>query len=123
MNRPAGFLCISLLVASIASAPLAASAAAGISVSKVVNVSRDQTAQNETPLAVNPLNPLNMITGANDWNYNDGCAVNASLDGGKSWTTTFPNGFLCWRPLIFHYLDYLMNFLLKQNHLYYLLKL
>src|SRR5689334_7553769 len=58
-----------------------------------VDVSRDQTAQNETPLAINPLNALNLITGANDWNYNDGCAVNATFDGGKSWTSTLPSGF------------------------------
>ena len=50
----------------------------------VVNVSRDTTAQNETPLAVNPANPSNMITGNNDWNYNDGCGVNATYDGGKT---------------------------------------
>ena len=61
---------------------------------KVVDVSNDQTAQNETPLAVNPLNPQNLITGANDWNYNDGCGVNATFDGGKTWTPTLPNGFL-----------------------------
>jgi hypothetical protein len=60
----------------------------------VVNVSRDTTAQNETPLAVNPRDPNNLITGSNDWNYNDGCAVNASFDGGKSWTPTLPNGFV-----------------------------
>ena len=36
----------------------------------------------------NPLNPLNLITGANDWNANFGCAVSASFDGGKSWTPT-----------------------------------
>ena len=60
----------------------------------VVNVSRDTTAQNETPIAVNPLNPNNLITGNNDWNYNGGCGVNASVDGGKSWTPTLPNGFL-----------------------------
>ena len=60
----------------------------------VVNVTNDTTAQNETPLAVNPRNPQNFIVGGNDWNYNDGCSVNASLDGGKSWTATLPNGFL-----------------------------
>jgi hypothetical protein len=60
----------------------------------VVDVGNDTTAQNETPIAVNPANPRNFIVGANDWNYNDGCAVNASFDGGKTWTPTVPNGFL-----------------------------
>ena len=68
----------------------------------VENVSRDTTAQNETPVAVNPLNPDNLITGNNDWNYNDGCGVNASFDGGKSWTPTLPNGFV---PGITKYTD------------------
>ena len=65
-----------------------------ITVSSVVDVSRDQTAQNETPIAINPARPANMITGANDWNLNDGCAVSATNDGGTTWTPTFPNGFV-----------------------------
>jgi hypothetical protein len=60
----------------------------------VVNVSNDTTAQNETPLAVNPRNSQIMITGNNDWNYNDGCGVNSTSDGGRTWTRTLPNGFV-----------------------------
>jgi len=82
----------------VSSTPTAPSALRAVKASSssafVVNVTNDTTAQNETPLAVNPLNSLNFVTGANDWNYNNGCAVNASFDGGKTWTKTLPNGFI-----------------------------
>src|SRR5881392_288164 len=85
-----------LAAALLASAALIvpASAGAAIQISKTVDVSADQTAQNETPIAINPANPSNMITGNNDWNYNDGCGVNTTVDGGATWTPTLPNGFI-----------------------------
>jgi hypothetical protein len=82
------------LVAVLAAGLVLAAPAGAITVSPVVDVSRDQLSQNETPIAVNPANPDNMITGANDWNFNDGCAVNASFDGGQTWTPTLPSGFV-----------------------------
>jgi hypothetical protein len=102
--RRATSICLALmLVACNAEAPadLVVSESA-LSNPLVVNVSDDRTAQNETPLAVNPTDPENLITGNNDWNYNDGCGVNASFNGGKSWTKTFPFGFV---PGITKYTD------------------
>jgi hypothetical protein len=89
-------IALAVLVTVAFAAALAGSAAAGngITISSVVDVSQDQLSQNETPIAINPANPDNMITGANDWNYNDGCAVNTTMNGGTSWTPTLPNGFL-----------------------------
>jgi hypothetical protein len=93
--RPASVaLAAMTLVAGSLVATAATASTSSITISNVVDVSADQTAQNETPIAVNPANPSNMITGSNDWNYNDGCGVNTTLDGGKTWTPTLPNGFL-----------------------------
>jgi hypothetical protein len=80
--------------ASAPTEPRGASFAFATGPSFITNVSDDTTAQNETPVAVNPVNSQNLITGNNDWNYNDGCGVNASFDGGKSWTKTLPRGFI-----------------------------
>jgi hypothetical protein len=83
-----------LVVAALAVGAAIATPAGAITVSPVVAVGGDVLSQNETPIAVNSANPSNMITGANDWNYNDGCAVNTTKDGGHTWTPTLPNGFL-----------------------------
>jgi hypothetical protein len=102
----AGVACSDQVPVDQAIAPAATSAlqslTGSISVNSVVNVTRDTTAQNETPLAVNPRNTQNLITGNNDWNYNDGCGVNASFNGGKTWTKTLPNGFI---PGVTRYTD------------------
>ena len=108
MQRKSLAIAVTLFAASAATAcstdritdsriPSAAGARYGVSSNAppmVVNVSDDTTAQNETPLAVNPRNPQIMITGSNDWNYNDGCGVNSTADGGRTWTKTLPNGFI-----------------------------
>lgn len=98
MHRPLLLAATCALAAALVLVAPTTSSAAGIGV-RVVDVSQstasgDVLSQNETPIAVNPADPRNMITGANDWNYNDGCAVNASFDGGRTWTATLPNGFL-----------------------------
>jgi BNR repeat-like domain len=91
-------IALAALAALAVTAALTGSATAGsgggITISSIVDVSRDQTSQNETPIAINPADSSNMITGANDWNYNDGCAVSTTKDGGSTWTPTTPDGFL-----------------------------
>lgn len=52
-----------------------------------VNASNHPSAQNETSIAANPLNPLNLVGGANDYRCGDaGAGYYASTDGGATWT-------------------------------------
>jgi hypothetical protein len=82
------------VLAVCAVSAIAAASAGAVTISKPVNVTRDDTAQNETPLAVDPAHPNIMVSGANDWNYNDGCGQYVSTDGGRSWTGALPEGYL-----------------------------
>lgn len=89
---------VAVLAGALIGFPIRTGASPSIKVS-VVNVSQstpsgDVLSQNETPIAINPMDSDNMITGANDWNFNDGCAYNTSFDGGKTWTATLPDGFI-----------------------------
>ena len=82
------------LLTVVVLAAIAAGSAGAVTISKPVNVTRDETSQNETPLAVDPANPSIFVSGSNDWEYNDGCGQYVSVDGGRSWTGARPEGYL-----------------------------
>jgi hypothetical protein len=75
-------------------AAVGARSAGATTISTPVDVTRDNTSQNETPLAVNPANPNIMVSGSNDWEYNDGCGQYVTVDGGSAWTGALPEGYL-----------------------------
>jgi hypothetical protein len=82
------------VLAVLAASAFAAGSAGAYTVGNPVNVTHDQLSQNETPLAVNPANPSMLLSGSNDWNYNDGCGMYVSTNGGRSWSGALPEGYL-----------------------------
>jgi hypothetical protein len=89
-----GLVRLLAVVTVCAVSAIAAASAGAVTISKPVNVTRDDTSQNETPLAVDPANPNILVSGSNDWNYNDGCGQYVSTDGGRSWSGALPDGYL-----------------------------
>ena len=84
-------------LASILLLLVAAQPAAATTIGSVVNASNDLYTNNEITIAHNPLHPLNLITGWNDWNRNEGCGVSRSLNGGQTWSThSFIPGITPW---------------------------
>jgi hypothetical protein len=70
---------------------------AATTIGAVVNASNDDFTNNEITIGMNPTNPLNIITGWNDWNRNEGCGVSRSLDGGQTWSeNSFIPGITPW---------------------------
>jgi hypothetical protein len=64
-------------------------------VSNVVNVSNDgpdNNGDNELDIAINPVNPSNMIAGWNDYGVGNSCGVGYTTDGGKTWQTDWLRG-------------------------------
>jgi len=71
------------------------SAAQAASVSNVVNVSNDEpdnNGDNELDIAINPVNPSNMVAGWNDYGVGNSCGVGYTTDGGKTWQTDWLRG-------------------------------
>ena len=88
---------ISPIAAALLLLAVAVQPAAATTIGAVVSASNDHVTNNEITIAHNPTNPLNVITGWNDWNRNEGCGVSRSTDGGQTWSTnSFIPGITPW---------------------------
>jgi hypothetical protein len=84
---------VALLVGSLAvSLPAAALAASVASTANITNDGPADNGDNEVDIAVNPINPSNLIAAWNDYGPGDSCGLGYSLDGGQTWTTSWLHG-------------------------------
>jgi hypothetical protein len=72
-----------------------AGASATTSVLSITNISNDGPAangDNEVDIAINPTNPKNLIAAWNDYGPGQSCGIGSSMNGGRTWTTTWLRG-------------------------------
>jgi hypothetical protein len=88
---------LSPLLATLALLGVVIQPVAATSLGAVVNVTGDLYTNDEITIALNPANPLNLISGYNDYNRNEGCGTNRSPDGGQTWSAhSFIPGITPW---------------------------
>jgi hypothetical protein len=61
-------------------------------VQNVVNITHDDTGDNELDIAINPTNSSNMIAGWNDYGVGNSCGVGYTTDGGRTWQSDWLRG-------------------------------
>jgi hypothetical protein len=72
--------------------PTAALAASVVSVANITNDGPADNGDNEVDIAVNPTNTQNLIAAWNDYGPGDSCGLGYSLNGGRTWTTSWLPG-------------------------------
>jgi hypothetical protein len=83
---------ISIAVIAALALAIGVSAAQAASVASPVNVTHDDSGDNELDIAINPTNPSNMIAGWNDYGVGNSCGVGWTTNGGKTWQTDWLRG-------------------------------
>ncbi len=58
----------------------------------ITNDGPDSNGDNEVDIAINPTNPSNLIAAWNDYGPGQSCGLGYSLDGGRTWTTSWLRG-------------------------------
>jgi hypothetical protein len=72
--------------------PNAALAASVVTVANISNDGPADNGDNEVDIAVNPTNTQNLIAAWNDYGPGDSCGLGYSMNGGRTWTTSWLQG-------------------------------
>ena len=63
-----------------------------LTLANITNDGPDSNGDNEVDIAINPTNPSNLIAAWNDYGPGQSCGLGYSLDGGKTWATSWLRG-------------------------------
>jgi hypothetical protein len=86
-------LCVVLaLVGAFVAVPADAQAANILTLANISNDGPADNGDNEVDIAINPLNPQNLIAAWNDYGEGNACGVGYSTNGGRTWHTSWLRG-------------------------------
>jgi hypothetical protein len=83
-----------VICAAVVVLPIQASSTAArvLTLANISNDGPDSNGDNEVDIAINPTNPDNLIAAWNDYGPGQSCGLGYSLDGGRTWATSWLRG-------------------------------